>query len=133
MGSDTIGKRVKLLFGRAPLSKTFGSKVEKASAKTVDAILMGLTPTTGGKAGSAAAAVAGSSPSRGDKGKSPVVDSGVMTINFTLPSNFLVDDVVDHRKLFPHLGSMIYLRSRNVLKMFLSRGLMRLSRVSLSW
>ena len=104
VGADTIGKRVKVSFWRAPLSKTFGSKGEKALAKTVDAILIGLTPTTGGSSGSNATAVAGSSPSRGDKGKSLVMDSGVTTVNFTLPSNFLADDVVDHRKLFPHLG-----------------------------
>ena len=46
VGADTIGKRVKLSSGRAPLSKTSGSKGEKASAKTVDVILMGMTPMT---------------------------------------------------------------------------------------
>ena len=32
------------------------------------------------------------------------MDSGVTTVSFTLPSKFLANDVVDHRKLFPHLG-----------------------------
>ena len=80
VGADTIGERVKLSSGKAPLSKTSGSKGEKASAKEVDAIPMGLTSTTGGSSGSS------------------------VTVNFTLPSNFLDDDVVDHRKLFPHMG-----------------------------
>ena len=48
VGANTIGKRVKLSSRRAPRSKTSGSKGEKASAKLVDAILMGLTPTAGG-------------------------------------------------------------------------------------
>ena len=93
VGADTIGKRVELSSGRAPLSKTSGSKGEKASAKMVDAILMGLTPTAGGSSVSSATAVAGSSPSRADKGKSPI----------------LADDVVNHRKLFPHTSWLMTL------------------------
>lgn len=43
-----------------------------------------------------------STPKSADKGKKK--EEEVMTVNFTLPSDFMADDVLDRTKLFPHLG-----------------------------
>ena len=63
---------------------------------------MDFTLTTGGSSGSGAVVSIESSESRGSKDKGPVEGREVMAVDFTLPSNSSVNDIVDYRKLFPH-------------------------------
>ena len=102
----SIVKRVKMSSAaKAPVLKLGGSSgvvvSEKLKASTVDAIPLNFVPPS-----SLAESFVLSSPG-GDKGKGPTVDSELTTVNFKIPSNFMVEDTVDKSKIFPHLGKYL--------------------------
>ena len=129
--ADTIDKRVKLFTGRVPPLKTEVVKGEKASAKVVDTILMDSTLTMGGSTRSGSTMVVGSSPSRGDNDKNLIGGSERLTLRCRLTSRFTTRSTT--RSCFLIWGNTLCLRSKNVLKTFLSKGSTRLSPVSPLW